>query len=133
MVRRRQPNRRLAGAGFGVFRALALNGFGLCVWRWLFDLELVRAFPFYQGVLSHWQTWFICGAVLQLLANGLAKYARDSRELTPRGVMRAQSAAHRRRRFVAGRPAARRRVVGMKSRTVGTTTFAANHTTEPRP
>ena len=111
LVRGRRPNRRLAGAGFGVLEALALNGFGLCVWRWLFDLDLVKAFPFHQGVLSHWQTWFICGLVLQLMAKGLAKYARDSQELKPRRVMRAQSAARRRRRFVAGRPAARRRFV----------------------
>ena len=67
------PNRRLAGAGLGVFRALALNSFGLSVWRWLFDLDLVKTFPFHQGLLSHWQTWFICGAVLQLMATGLAK------------------------------------------------------------
>ena len=97
MIPRRRPNRRLAAAGMGVFRALSLNGFGLCVWRWLFDFDLVKAFPFHQGVLSHWQIWFLCGAVLQLMAQGLAKYARDSGELKPSRVMRPQSAARPRR------------------------------------
>ena len=100
MIPPRRPNRRLAAAGIGVFRALSLNGFGLCFWRWLFDLDLVRAFPISSGRLSHWQTWFLCGAVLQLMAQGLAKYARDPGELKPSRVMRAQSAARHPRRLV---------------------------------
>ena len=94
-ARGHQTNQRLAGAGFGVFRALALIGFGLCAWSWLFDLDLVKAFPFHQGALSHWQTWFIGGVVLQLMATRLVKYARDSRELKSRHVARARSAARR--------------------------------------
>ncbi len=99
MIPRHRPNRGLAAA-VGVLRALSLNGFGLCVWRWLFDFDLVKAFPFHQGILSHWQIWFLCGAVLQLMAQGLAKYAGDSGELKPSRVMRARSAARRPRRLV---------------------------------
>ncbi len=108
-VRGRRPSRRLAGAAVGVLEALALNGFGLCVWRWLFDLGFVTAFPFYQGVLSHWQTWFICGIVLQVMVSEVAKYARRSREPKPRGGMGTRSRLPRRRRSASGWPATRKR------------------------
>ena len=111
MVRGHRLNRRRRGARFGVLEALALHGFGLCVWRWLFDFELVQAFPFHEGILSHWQTWFIGGVVLQLMATRLARHARGSRELKPRHSARSRSAAGRPRRSVKSRPAARRRLV----------------------
>ena len=70
-----RPNR-----GQALFVALVLAGvglacFGICLWRWCYDLELVAFFPLHQGGLSRWQVWFGLGLGLHLAASPLVSYA----------------------------------------------------------
>ena len=77
--RSRRPNRRLAHLGAALAVPVALFCFFVCGWRWGYDLGWTRRFLNLEGILSHWQIWFVAGGLLQLLAVRLARYAEPDR------------------------------------------------------
>ena len=79
IVRGRRPNRRLAYLGASLLLPLALFCFFICAWRWSYELSWTDEFLAPEGVLSHWQVWFLAAGVLQVLAVGLARYAEPDR------------------------------------------------------
>ena len=78
IVRSRRPNRRLAELGAALLWPLAGFCLLLCFWRWSYDVSWAERFPFPDGVLSHWQIWFVAGGLLHLTAVRLRRYAGDS-------------------------------------------------------
>lgn len=75
IVRSRRPNRQLAELGASLLWTMALFCVLLCVWRWGYDLSWVERFPFPEGIVSHWQIWFVTGGLLHWMAVGLRRYA----------------------------------------------------------
>lgn len=75
IVRHRRPNRRLASATASLLLPVALFCFAVCLWRWSYDLSWTGQFLVSNGLFSHWQSWFLMGGVLQILAVKLARYA----------------------------------------------------------
>ena len=70
-----QPNRSLAGLASAAIWPLALLCFCLCGWRWAVDLGWLGQPLGNEGILSHWQVWFVAGALWQALAVALKRYA----------------------------------------------------------
>ncbi|MBI3666634.1 MAG: hypothetical protein HY236_10505 [Acidobacteria bacterium] len=83
VVRGGWPNRRQAHVGASLLLPLALFCFFLCAWRWSFELSWTNDFLVKEGVLSHWQVWFGGGALLQIVAVWLARYAEPGPRRTP--------------------------------------------------
>ena len=72
-----RPNRGLAALGSAITAPMALVSFFLCAWRWAVDLEWFPGFLVAEGMLSHWQMWFVSGTVWQALAVMLRRYAES--------------------------------------------------------
>jgi hypothetical protein len=75
LVAGRRPNRGQALMIALVLAGIGLLCFGICLWRWCFDLDLVASFPLHQGMLARWQVWFGLGLGLHLFASPLVSYA----------------------------------------------------------
>lgn len=75
LVTGRRPNRGQALLFALVLAGAGLLCFGICLWRWCFDLELVAFFPLHYGMLARWQVWFGLGLALHLMASPLVSYA----------------------------------------------------------
>ena len=69
------PNRHLAHFTAAMILPLALFCFSICVWRWGYELSWTSQFPIREGMFAHWQTWFVGGTLLQIVATRLARYA----------------------------------------------------------
>ncbi len=75
LVTGRRPNRGQALMFALILAGTGLLCFGICLWRWCFDLELVAFFPLHYGMLARWQVWFGLGLALHLMASPLVSYA----------------------------------------------------------
>ena len=53
---------------------MALASFLMCAWRWAYELSWVGRFPASKGLFSHWQMWFLLGAVWQTATVKLWRY-----------------------------------------------------------
>ena len=73
--RNRRPNRGLARIAASICLPAALVCFLVCAWRWSYDLAWTSRFVVADGLLSHWQVWFVAGTVLQVIAIRLSRYA----------------------------------------------------------
>lgn len=76
--RGRRPNRRLALLGASLLLLGGWLSLGVCLWRWAFELGLSGGFPIPDGLLSHWQVWFLGGVGLNIAGVSLARYAEPS-------------------------------------------------------
>jgi hypothetical protein len=74
--RARKPNRRLAYLAAHLLWPIAFFCFVACLWRWSYDLSWIDRFFVTQGILFHWQVWFLAGMVLQAAAVWLSRYAQ---------------------------------------------------------
>jgi hypothetical protein len=77
---RDRPNRGLAAVGSAAVLPLGLLCFAVCAWRWTFELGWVGTFLASDGVLSHWQVWFLAGTVWQTLAILLKRYSEPGED-----------------------------------------------------
>ena len=74
---------------------LAIFCIFVCGWRWSYDLSWSDRFLVNNGVLFHWQVWFVAAALLHLIGVGLARYAEpgpgaDERSALPPEGLRAR-------------------------------------------
>ena len=70
-----RPNREVARVVSAAVLPLGLLSFLVCGWRWAFELGWTGAFLVSDGMLSHWQVWFVAGTLAQTVAVGLRRYA----------------------------------------------------------
>ena len=84
-----RPNRRLAHLGASLVWPLAIFCLFVCGWRWSYDLAWTGRFLVTDGVLFHWQVWFVAAALLHLLGIKLARYGGSERPPAPPDVIRA--------------------------------------------
>jgi len=77
------PLRKLALLGFSLLSPAALLCFAVCLWRWSYELSWAAQFPVVDGVLSHWQSWFVAGGALLIFAVAMARYAETGQRPAP--------------------------------------------------
>jgi hypothetical protein len=96
ILRGRRPNRAVAALGANLTWPLAMFCFGVCLWRWAYDLGWIDRFLVFGGVLFHWQVWFVGGGLLHIIGAKLAGYARiaprDTRGAAPAPIEQPQHA-----------------------------------------
>ena len=77
--RRQRKNRRVAMAFASFLTPAAVMAGALGIWRLAEDPHWTRDFAIRQGLLSHWQVWFLFAGLLQTGAYLLNRYGRGSR------------------------------------------------------
>ena len=71
----RPANRALASRGASLALPTALVSFLMCAWRWAYELSWTGSFPIPSGLFSHWQAWFVLGAIGQAVTVKLWRYS----------------------------------------------------------
>ena len=72
----RRKNKRLASVAAALLSPAALVAAAFAFWRVTADMNITRNFAITSGFFSHWQSWLVTAALLQLLSSLLNRYAR---------------------------------------------------------
>ena len=75
--KRTGKNRRLALALSALLTPAAVMASALGLWRLAADMKWTGEFGLSSGMVSHWQVWLACAALLQYTAWALNRYGRD--------------------------------------------------------